>query len=47
MRRRGETIQRVESVIAVTSTIGHLRDVADGVELVLKISQRVGAFRVR
>jgi hypothetical protein len=47
MRRGCQAIKRVITVVVSTSPVGHLRDVADGVELILKISQRVGAFRVR
>jgi hypothetical protein len=47
MRRGCQAIERVITVVVRAATIGHLGNVIDRVELILKISQRVGAFRVR
>jgi len=41
MRCRSETIESVVRVVVSTGAINHLRDIVDGVELVLKVSERV------
>ena len=41
MRRGCQAIQRVIVVIVDICTVGHLRDVANGVKLILEVGERV------